>query len=96
MYFLLKNIQWEKKLSYGNDINEIIDICYTTILNIYDKTVTMTKCITNTSKYPKYIHSIQLKYLRNFKYRNKSFVHHFKWRESQTLLHYNINNIFFE
>ena len=67
MYFLLKNIQWEKILSNGNDIDDIIDIFYSTILNIFDKTVPMTKVVTNTSKYPTYIHSIQLKCLLNFK-----------------------------
>ena len=70
MYFLLKHIQWEKILSYGNDIDEIIDIFYSTILNIFDKTVPMTKVDTNTSKYPKHIHSIQLKCLQNFKNMN--------------------------
>ena len=69
MYFLLKNIQWEKILFYGNDIDEIIDIVYSIILNIFDKTVPMTKVITNLSKYPKHIHSIQLKCLHNLKNR---------------------------
>ena len=92
MYFLLKNIQWEKILSYGNDIDEIIDIFYLTILNIFDKTVPMTKVVTNTSKNPKHIHSIQLKFLHNFKNRNKSIIHYNKWRDSQSLPHCNINN----
>ena len=50
MYFLLKNIHWEKILSYGNDIDEIIDIFHITILNIFDKTVPMAKVVTNTCK----------------------------------------------
>ena len=41
-----------KILSYGNVIDEIVDIFYSTILNIFDKTVPMTKVVTNTSKYP--------------------------------------------
>ena len=57
-----------------------------------DKTVPMAKVVNNTSKYPTYIHSIQLKCLRNFKNRNMSIIHHNKWRDSQSLLHYNINN----
>ena len=52
----------------------------------------MTKVVTNTSKYPKHIHSIQLKCLHNFKNRNKSIIHYNKWRDSQSLLHCNINN----
>ena len=92
MYFLLKNIQWEKILSYGNNIDDILDIFYSTILNIFDKIVTMTKVVTNTSTYPKNIHYIQLKFLQNLKNRNKSIIHYNKWRDSQSLLHCNINN----
>ena len=93
--YSLKNIQWEKILSCGNDIDEIIVIFYSTILNIFDKTVPMTKVVTNTNKYPKYIHSIQLKFLRNLKNRYMSITNHNKWRDSQSLLYYNripINN----
>ena len=92
MYFLLQNIQWEKILSYGNNIDDIIDIFYSTILNIFDKTVLITKVVTNTSKYPKYIYSIQLKCLQNFKNRNMSITNYNKWRDSQSLLHSNIQN----
>ena len=52
----------------------------------------MTKVVTNTSKYPKHIHSIQLKFLHNFKNRNKSIIHYNSWRDSQSLLHCNITN----
>ena len=92
MYFLLKNIQWEKILSYGNDIDVIIDIFYSTILNIFDKKVPLTKVIINTSKYPKHINSIQLKCLHNLKNRNKTIILYNKLRDTQSLLHRNINN----
>ena len=52
----------------------------------------MTKVVINISKYPKYIYSIQLKCLKNIKNRNKSIMHYNKWRDSQYLLHCNINN----
>ena len=55
----------------------------------------MTKVVKNASKYPIYIHSIQLKCIRNFKNRNMSINNHNKWRDSQSLQHYNINNFVF-
>ena len=51
----------------------------------------MTKVVTNTSKYPK-TYTLQLKCLQNFKNMNKSIIHYNKWRDSQSLLHCNINN----
>ena len=92
MYSLLKNTQWENILSYGKDIDETINIFYSTMLDIFSKTVPMSKLSTNAHKYPKYIHSIQSKCLRNFKNRNKSTIHNNKWRDSQSLLHSNIQN----
>ena len=47
MYSLLKNIQWENILSYGKDIDEIIHIFYSTMLDIFSKTVPMSKLSTN-------------------------------------------------
>ena len=52
----------------------------------------MSTLSTNSHKYPKYIHSVQYKCLRNFKNRNKSTIHNNKWRDSQSLLHSNIHN----
>ena len=62
------------------------------MLDIFSKTVPMSKLSTNAHKYPKYIHSVQTKCLRNFKNRNKSTIHNNKWRDSQSLLHSNIQN----
>ena len=59
MYSLLKNIQWENILSYGKDIDETINIFYSNMLDIFSKTVPMSKVSTNSHKYPKYIHSVQ-------------------------------------
>ena len=92
MYSLLKNIQWENILSYSKDIDETINIFYSTMLDIFSKTVPMSRLSTNSHKYPKYIHSVQSKCLRNFKNRNKLTIHNNKWRDSQSLLHYNIHN----
>ena len=52
MYSLLKNIQWENILSYGKDIDETINIFYSTMLDIFSKTVPMTKLSTNSHKSP--------------------------------------------
>ena len=49
------------------------------MLDIFSKTVPMSKLSTNAHKYPKYIHSVQSKFLRNFKNRNKSTIHNNKW-----------------
>ena len=43
MYSLLKNIQWENILSYGKDIDETINIFYSTMLDIFSKTVQISK-----------------------------------------------------
>ena len=59
------------------------------MLDIFSKTVPMSKLSTNSHKY---IHSVQSKCLRSFKNRNKSTIHNNKWRNSQSLLHYNIHN----
>ena len=63
---------------YGKDIDETINIFYSTMLDIFSKTVPMSKSSTNANKYPKYIHSVQSKCLRNFKNRNKSTIHNNK------------------
>ena len=60
------------------------------MLDIFSKIVPISKLSTNSHKYPKYIHSVQSKCLRNFKNRNKSTIHNNKWRDSQSLLHSNI------
>ena len=59
MYSLLKNTQWENILSYGKDIDENINICYSSMLDIFSKTVPMSKLSTNAHKYPKYINYFQ-------------------------------------
>ena len=55
MYSLLKNTQWENILSYGKDIDETINIFYSTMLDIFSKTVPMSKLFTNAHKYPEEI-----------------------------------------
>ena len=67
MYSLLKNTQWENILSYGKDIDESINILYSTMLDIFSKTIPMSKLSTNAHKYPKYIHFVQSKCLEILK-----------------------------
>ena len=67
MYSLLKNTQWENILSYGKYIDETINMFYSTMLDIFSKTIPMSTLSTNAHTYPKYIHSVQSKYFRNLK-----------------------------
>ena len=52
------------------------------MLDIFSKTVPLSKVSTNAHTYPKHIHSVQSKHLRKFKNSNKSTIHNNKWRDS--------------
>ena len=47
---LLNNTLWENKLSYGKDIDKTIHILYSIMLDIFSKTVPMSKLSTNAHK----------------------------------------------
>ena len=57
------------------------------MLDIFSKTVPMSKLFKNAHKYPKYIHSVQSKRLRNLKNRIKSTIYNNKWIDSLSLIY---------